>query len=73
MGSRSKGGHGCGSGGGALRALMESAVQYAGPGGIMMTVWTPARELTREDYEELLRYLLERWGASFAGSIASGR
>jgi hypothetical protein len=52
---------------------MENAVQSAGAGGIVMTVWTPASELTTKDQEELHTYLVERWGASFTGSLGSGR
>ncbi len=76
MGTRSKGSGGAFGGeracGGALRLVMEHAVHSAGPGGIVMTVWTPGKELTAKDHEELHDYLLERWGATFAGSIGSG-
>jgi len=70
MGSRSKyrpeEGH---KEGGALRLLVETACEHAGAGGVTMTIWTPGRELTPKDREELHDYLLERWGATFAGSI----
>jgi hypothetical protein len=52
---------------------MENAVQSVGAGGIVMTVWTPASELTMQEWEELHTYLLKRWGASFVGSLGSGR
>jgi len=68
MGSRSKGGHGYGTGGGVLRLLMENAVQSAGAGGIVMTVWTPASELTTKDQEELHTYW---WSAGAPASRES--
>ena len=71
MGTRSKQDYGGGSGGGALRFVVEQAAHSAGPGGIVMTVWTPGWGLTAKDQEELHNYLVQRWGASFAGSIGS--
>lgn len=76
MGTRSNGTGGAFGGGrpggGALRLVMDHEVHCAGPGGIVLTVWTPGQELTPRDHEELHDYLLERWGATFEGSIGSG-
>ena len=73
MGSRSKGIGGGQSGGNAMRMVIEQAGRAAGSGGIVLTVWTPGWGLSAEDQEEMHNYLMQRWGASFAGSIGAGQ
>ena len=69
MGARSKRRGDGGREGRGMLLVLERAVQSAGPGGIVITVWTPGQAFAGKDQKELSDYLAEKWGATFAGSV----